>query len=546
MIKMNRALKTGVLLSTSLLLAACGGNTDAETAGPEDNQEVAAEGFPIVEETITMELMAPGTGMADWEDMPTMQYYEEMTNIKFEYTTPPLSDFSTNFNLAFASGDIPDVIFGTDEDILTPAMQVDYGNQGLLLPLNDLIDKYAPNLTSLMEERPEIRQAITTPDGNIYALPKVLPLEDEYSATWIRGPVWINGEWMATLGIEEVPQTVDELYDMLVRFRDEDPNGNGLADEIPLTDVQMDSTRPWLLSAFGIKEWGIEEHDDVVRFAPITEEYRGYLEFMNKLYEEDLLDEEVFSQEDGQKKAKGENNQLGMFPDWFSFFTTGQSEEESMINPMMGPMTSEYSEEKLFPMSTGIKRAVFALGRDNPNPAAAIRWVDFFYSPEGNTFLNQGPAGYLWDWVDKEGPDEPREYAQDLAPEEREEYRGQITPDYGITTPSYGMTINPIGGEEKTEFDLFLEQETEEKIIAHGEVAFPQVYLTSEEQETVGALEVDIQTFVRNSEAQFITGQTEINDDTWNDYVSTIKKMNIDEYIQVYQNALDRFNSAAE
>jgi putative aldouronate transport system substrate-binding protein len=547
---MKKILTTGILMSVLVLLAACGGGNaeddTVDTNTQEDAQEVATEGFPIVEEPITMELMAPGTGMAEWEDMPTMQTYEEMTNIEFDYNTPPLNDFATNFNLAFASGDVPDVIFGVGEDDFTAAMQVDYGNQGLILPLNDLIDEYAPNLSQIMEERPEVRQAVTTPDGNIYALPNVLPVEGEYSASWIRGPVWINGEWMDALGIEEVPQTLDEFYNMLVRFRDEDPNGNGEADEIPMTDVQMDSTRPWLLSAFGIKEWGIEEHDGQVRYAPMTENYRGYLEFMNTLYQENLLDEEVFSQQDEQKKSKGEDNRLGVFPDWFSYFTTGQSEEEAMVNPMMGPMTSEYSEEPLFPMSTGINRGVFAIGQNNPNPAATMRWVDYFYSPEGNTFLNQGPAGHLWEWEDAEGSGEPRVYASDLAPEDREELRGQITPDYGITTPGYKVTVNPIGGEETTPFTEFLEGETENKILEHGEVPYPQVYLTSDEQETVSGIETDLQTYVRNSEAQFITGQTELNDDTWNDYVSTIENMNVDEYVSVYQAAYDRYEEAAE
>ena len=369
--KMNKLLK-GVILSSTLLLTACGGGgaVDTDDAINKGAEDVSKEGFPIVEEPIEMSLMAPGTGIAEWEDMPTLQEYEKMTNIQLDYTTPPISDFSTNFNLAFASGDLPDIIFGPGSDDFTAAMESEYGQQGLLLPLNDLIDEYAPNFKALMEENPNIEKSITTTDGNIYALPRI---NGGASATWIRGPVWINGEWMENLGIDEVPSTTDELYDMLVRFRDEDPNGNGIADEIPLTDVSMDSTRPWLLSAFGIKEWGIEEVDGVVRYAPVTDNYRGYLEFMNKLYEEELLDSEVFSQADEQKKAKGEDNRLGMFPDWFSFFTTGQTEEEAMKNPIMGPMTSEYSKEPLFPMSDGLTRGAFAITKDNPNPAAAMR-----------------------------------------------------------------------------------------------------------------------------------------------------------------------------
>src|SRR5699024_3895520 len=152
---------------------------------------------------------------------------------------------------------------------------------------------------------------------------------------------------------------------------------------IPLTDVSMDSTRPWLLSAFGIKEWGIEEVDGVVRYAPVTDNYRGYLEFMNKLYEEELLDSEVFSQADEQKKAKGEDNRLGMFPDWYSFYTTDQIEEKSMKKPNMGPMNSEYAKGPLFPMSEGLTRGAFAITNDILNPAAAMRCVDYSYSPEG-------------------------------------------------------------------------------------------------------------------------------------------------------------------
>jgi len=541
--KMNKLLK-GVILSSTLLLTACGGGGAADTDGAIDKgaEDVAKEGFPIVEEPIEMSLIAPGTGVAEWEDMPTLQEYEEMTNIKFTYTTPPISDFSTNFNLAFASGELPDIIFGPGSDDFTPTMEAEYGQQGLLLPLNDLIEEYAPNFKALMEENPDIERSITTTDGNIYALPRI---NGGPSVTWIRGPVWINGEWMENLGIDEVPSTTDELYDMLVRFRDEDPNGNGKADEIPLTDVSMDSTRPWLISAFGIKDWGIEEVDGKVRYSPITDNYRGYLEFMNKLFEEELLDSEVFSQADEQKKAKGEENRLGMFPDWFSFFTTGQTEEEAMKNPIMGPMTSEYSKEPLFPMSDGITRGAFAITKDNPNPAAAMRWVDYFYSPEGVDFMNKGPAGYLWDWVDEEGG--KREYNPDLAESEREEYRGEITPDYGITTPLNGEYEALIEiGDEENPFEDFIAKETEEKINKHGEIAFPQVYLTDEEQDVVKDIEVDLQTFVRNSEAEFITGQKELNDKNWEEYISIIENMGVEDYIKAHQSAYDRWAEADE
>lgn len=549
--KVSRWLRSGLTLSAALLLVACGNNgggsessgSDTASGGDSNVENVNAEGFPIVDEPITMTMLAPGTGMAEWEDMPTLKVYSEMTNINWEYTTPPLSDFSTRFNLTFASGDLPDVVYGAGTNVLTPAMEVDYGSQGLLRPLNDLIDKYAPNLSALMDERPEIRQSITTTDGNIYSLPNI-GVGD--TSSWVRGPVWINGTWMETLGIEDEPTTTEEFFEMLVAFRDKDPNGNGQKDEIPYTDVEMESTRPWILPTFGIKTWGIEEWDGEVRYSPVTDEYRAYLEFMNRLYEEGLLDEEVFSQADEAKKAKGENDRLGVFPDWFSLFTTGQPEEESIINPMLHPLKSEVHDEFMFPLNPGIQRGVFAItsAATDEEAAAAMRWVDYFYTPEGSYFLNKGPAGYLWDWVDEEGGE--RKYI--VEGDNAEEYRGTITPDYGITPPalSGAKVENDLDGGKRTPFQQFIYEETQEKIIPYGVVPYPLVYLTPEEQQTVSAIEVDLQTFVRNSEAQFITGQLELSDEEWNKYVQTIEGMGLENYVQVYQDAYDRWAESGE
>ncbi|KAB8134181.1 extracellular solute-binding protein [Gracilibacillus oryzae] len=523
-----------VLLTT---LIACS-NEDAsnEEEGNEENAsadvEVNKEGFPIVDEEITLSMLAPGTGLAEWEDMPTLQEYSEMTNINFEYETPPLSDFQTKLNLAFASGEIADIIFGASTNELTPGMEVDYGQQGILLPLEDLIEEYAPNFKALMEENPELERSITTTDGHIYALPSV---NQHPTAKWPAGPMWYNGAWLDAVGVEELPKSTDELYDLLVRFRDEDPNGNGEADEIPLTDVKMNSSRRWFLAAFGMKDWGIEEVDGTVRYAPMTENYKEYLTYMNKLYDEKLLDQETFAQADEQKKAKGQQNRLGLFPDWFSFFTTGQPEEEAINNPMFHPLTSDVSPEIVLPGSPGISRGAFAITSNNDNPEASIRWVDYLYSKEGRDFFDQGPEGYLWE----EGEDGNRVFTE--VPEEfesSEDYRGTLTPAYGINTP---MLVDLVEGAPRSEFDLFIEEETKAKIDAYAETAYPLVYLTDEEQEEVNTIEVDLQSYVEQMEAKFITGVEPL--ENWDEYVETIENMNIERYVQIYQDAYDRWAS---
>ncbi|WP_182200300.1 extracellular solute-binding protein [Paraliobacillus salinarum] len=533
---MKRILLLFIVFLSFGILVACSSDDEGGENDQAADVEVNKEGYPIVDEKITLSMIAPGSGLAEWEDMPFLQEYSDRTNVYFNYNTPPVNDFQTNLNLAFASGDIEDVIFGAGSDNLTPAMEVDYGAQGILLPLEDLIDEYAPNFKKLLEERPDIEKSITAVDGHIYSLPMV---SVEYSSSWKTGPLWYNGEWLDALNVEELPKTTDEFYDLLVRFRDEDPNGNGKADEIPLLDIQMDSSRPWLLAAFGIKEWGIEENDGKVRYAPIQPEYKEYLQYMNKLYEEKLLDPETFSQSSEQKKAKGQNNRIGVFPDWFSFFTTGDSQEEAMNDPMFHPITNDPGSEPVVPIKSGVTRGAFSLSSDNPNPEAAMRWVDYFYSQEGWEELNKGPEGYTWEW------DEEKETKLPLDPpegfESSEEYRATITPDYAITTPTLRA---PKQYEEISDFDQFLTEETNNKIKPFGEVPYPLVYFTNDEQKEINTIEVDLKSYVEQMEAKFITGVKPMSD--WDEYVETIEKMNVERYVELYQKAYDRWADSAE
>lgn len=534
----KKVLIQGLVLASALVLAACGnGNSDDTDTGSNDSTddgvaqdvEVNVEGFPIVDEGITLSLMAPGVGNP-WEDMVTMQEYSEMTGIELEYSTPPIDDFETRFNLAFASGDLPDIIYAPGNTALSPAREVDYGRQGLLIPLNDLIDEYAPNLSALMEERPEVRSAVTTPDGNIYALPRVDELDN---SIWPIGPVWYNGDWLDALD-EDVPETLDEFYNLMVRFRDEDPNGNGEADEIPISNSGIAHPRLWFLSAFDLNAWGIEAVDGEVIYTPITENARAYYEFFNKLYEEDILDSEIFSQSNEMKMAKGEANQIGLFQDWFSFGTTGRTEEEAMNDPMFMPLTSELSPERTMGVSPGIGRGTFAITSENPYPEATMRWIDFVYSEEGNLFFNQGPEGHLWEWEDE------ARVETDLAIERGDDYIGTQIPNNGLFAPGRVTPVPPLGGEE-SDFAVFIREETQNKLEPYGVVAFPHVYFDEEELEEVQAISGDIATFVEEQEAQFITGQLDVTDDSvWENYTSTLESMNVERLIEINQNALDR------
>lgn len=526
-------------------ISACGKSDKKDTAKT-TKVELNTDGqFPIIKkgQKLTLNLMAPNTGLAEWEDMPTLKDYQKKTGISLKYTTPPLADFSTRLNLAFASGDLPDIVYGAGSGSLTSAMEIDYGSQGILLPLEKYITpELMPNFYALTQEDPSLLKSITTPDGHVYSLPMVTR---NATSIWWQGPMWYNGTWLDKLNVTELPKTIDEFYELLLRFKNEDPNGNGKADEIPLTDVDMNGTRVWLLAAFGLRTRGIQVDNDQVIYTPTTENYKGYLTSMNKLYNEGLLDKEVYGQSDEQKKAKGQNDQLGIFSDYFSFFTTGRTEIEALNDPMFQPLTSEWSTDAVIPGSPRLSRGTFALTKVNPSPEASVRWVDYFYSEEGSKYLEQGPEGSLWEYQKNAVGEKVRVYTKGIDLKNTEDERGKITPAYGLTTPNivtdtgeYKLLTAP-DEEKDTRFDDWVAKETQEKMNDIAKVPFPLLYLTVKENDQVSATATDLSTYIEQMEAKFITGVEPLS--KWDDFKKTVESMGIEKYLEVYQTAYNRW-----
>lgn len=514
------------------ILSACGSSNEpkANEGGESASGTVKKEGFPIVDEPITLTMMAPDVGVADWDKMPVLQEMEKLTGVKLKFQNAPQDSFETKKNLVLASGSYPDIFYAAD---LKSADQVTYGSQGVLLPLEDLIDNYAPNLKKILDENPGIRKSMTTPDGHIYALRTI-----DLSAVWYRGPMWYNGTFLKKFGMEgKLPATTDELYTYLKRVKDEDANGNGKQDEIPLTSVKLDDLRMYFFGFWNMyNETIYSDKEGKVHYAPQEEGYKGYLTFLNRLWNEELLDHETFSQTDEQKKAKGKNNQVALFSDYFPYFTMGG--EPSEEHPLMTPVKSEIEGSPVYGKHPGLStNGTFAITNSNPNPEASMRWVDYLYSYEGATLFSQGPENVLWKYTDKEK--HIKEWLPVPDGKDREEYKGTLTPNYGILNP--GVNDNSFSLGLKSEFDNWIDKENAEKLTPIGKAPFPAVYLSVDEQSQVSAYLSDLNTYVKQMEAKFVTGAEPLAN--WDKYVAQLQKMGSDKVVEIYQAAYDRWDS---
>lgn len=487
---------------------------------------ISAEGeFPIVTEPVTLKVMgARGGAQGPWEEMKLFQAWQEKTGVTFDITTAPKDNWEEKKNLAFASGDLPDFFYA---GYINEKDEMNYGGQGMLLPLNDLIEEHAPNLRSLFEDSPEVRKAITTLDGNIYSLPFI----DDMNRN-LTQKVWINTVWLERVG-KEVPTTVDEFYDVLVAFKNEDPNENGLADEIPLswTEGGFRQTLSW---------WGIPSDGDFrgnrdgeVYYAAMEPEYKEHLAFYNKLYEEGLVDNEAFTQTGQQLKAKGkeEHQILGSFREAGPFIVVTNEENEDYI--ALPPLVAADGSQT-WPTSSGVKRGAFAMTSMNEYPEITIKLIDWVYEREGALTSMRGIAGEDFIYTNAEETEcelvIPEGYAS------FEEYRAKkLTPNSGCITPGLGGGTLPV---VHNPLNDWIDDQVDENLVPYWVEPYPQVYLEDADQKEVATINADINPYVIEMSARFITGDLSLEKD-YDNFIAELEKMGVQRYIDIYQKAYD-------
>ncbi|WP_080875261.1 extracellular solute-binding protein [Oceanobacillus timonensis] len=528
-----------VLAAVPLIaLSACNNDDKEDVGGSEEAlNNLNTEGMPIVEDTIELEIFAgkAATTADDWNDVLLLNEYEEMTNMDITWNMVPADGLEERRNLALASGDLPDVFYAANlpiSDVQT------YGSQGTFIPLNDLIEEYAPNVKKVLDENPDIRKGITFPDGNIYSIPTVY--SPDFSSLLIGAKGWVNGDWLEQLDMDN-PETTEEFYEYLKAVKETDLNGNGENDEIPLSSVaEMSRIIHWISGAFGVQNRGqlhtlidSDPDSDDIRFYPIDDQYKEMLKYLNKLYEEELIEQNIYSLEVDQHLASAADDRYGAVQFYNPMELYGKEVGEQFIpgNALEGPDGTK--------MYTGITSPVLSLGNflitsENENPEATLRWIDYFWSEEGQKMFFMGIEGETYEETE-EGPTLTEEITNN--------------PDgLTLTQALAEYIINPGGnhpvivtdeyftGSENAPTDVEAAEQIEPYLI---DEIWPAFTYTEEENDRIAVLETDLEKYVEEMQAGFITGENDFSE--WDAYVETIQEMGYDEYMEIQQAAYERY-----
>lgn len=514
-------------------------STDSSAASSSsENGFITESGYPIVNEPLTLSYFHYLDGkasatMSSYADMACYQELEKITGVTIEWLHPPVGQESEQFNLMIASNDLPDMIYWNNWKNVTGGI---YGmiDGKTILPLNDLMEEYAPNYLETISKNDEINRQARLDDGTLYAF---MLINSEGHRINNAGGLQVREDWLEKLGLS-LPNNIQELEDVLIVIRDGDPNGNGQADELPFVGIIDDVKK--LLRTFGV-DYGMSVQDDKVVYGPITPEYKEYLETMKSWYEQGLLDPEYVVTDGTSKKAKITGDLGGVYwgllgADMGTYMTAKADDPEFDLNGIP-PLQSDDGKRYAYrtPYCPGDGTAITTACE---YPEVATRWLDYAYSEEGHMLMIFGIEGESYEMVDgkptftdviMKNPD-GLAFAQALTQYSIGSMSGPVEKDQ----VHFEQSISTIPQQLEC-FNRWQENDPTEEIF------LPPVNMTSEETSTYAAIMTEVQSYVDEMHDRFIMGREPL--ENFDQYVESIKALGIDQAIEAQQAAYDRYIS---
>lgn len=247
-------------------LAGCGGGTSAIDL---DNPEIT-----VMTTSYNVEPAQP--------DSPVVEALEQYLGTKLNISWVPSSGYGEKVTAAMGSGEYPMAMLITEKS----SSVIQNSRGGSFWELTDRYKEY-PNLK---QQNETVLNNISI-DGKIYGIYR--------SRTLGRNGMTIRKDWLDKLGLA-MPTTVDDLYNVLKAFKEQDPDGNGQNDTFGIIMTTASSTFDNLAIWFGApNKWGEDENGELVP-AHLTDEYFEAVKFVKKLYDEKLVNQD-FATYDGAK-----------------------------------------------------------------------------------------------------------------------------------------------------------------------------------------------------------------------------------------------------
>ena len=539
----NKFLKTSALLMVAVMasasLAGCGQTEKPSTGGATSGQSGSAAEFSYPMEgspTVTYWMELNGNVAANYssmEDTAFAKNLQEATGIDIEYQHPAVGQVAEQFNLMMSNATLPDIIeyswLGYSGG---PTAAID---DEAIIPLNDVIDQYMPNLKAYLEANPEIDKMIKTDDGVYYCVPFIRGGDTLLTSMGLM----LRGDWLEELNLE-VPTTIAEWEEVLTAFKEK--KGATAPFTYQYASGGLTNNNPFAY-AYGVCRQFYIGDDGKVHYGAIEDGYKEYLMTMNKWMEAGLIDVDLATLTGDQVAAKITSGTAGASfgycgsalgtwtnsgkstnPD-FTLVAAPYPTVKEGATPEMGQMDNNY-------IGTGSA----AITTSCENVEAAARLLDYAFSEEGNMLYNFGEEGASYTMVDGKATYTDEVLANPNGLSITHAMAGYIRANYNgpfVQSEEYAAQYYQLDTQKEA-----LQLWSSTNMAAHR---IPPITPTVDESSEQSQILNEITTYRDEMTLKFILG--DLSFDEWDKYVAEIEKMGIDRVLEIQNAALDRYNS---
>ncbi len=501
--------------------------------------------LPLLKDKVTLSVgMVQNAMVQDYDTNEFTKWIEETVNVDLKFDLYPSKDAQTKVRVMISSGSkLPDIFTGmnfSDFDVLT------YGSEKSIIALNDYINTYGVNSKKIYEKSPFYKAMMTSADGNIYSMPKLVEsTPNEWSSR-----AWINKIWLDKLGLK-MPKTTDDFYKLLKEMKEKDPNGNKLADEIPL----IGSTNGWrqqvyqfIMNSFIYTDVDQGANHFTVNNGKIDvpynkAEWRDGLIYMAKLSSEKLLSPLSFTQDSAQLDAIVRNKETALV----GVVTSGNSStmgdrvlEYWPMPPLTGPKGVSYAT-----YTPSLPSNNYLISKDCKTPLAAFMVADAMLSEESAYRSRFGVPEKDW----KKASPNDKSMLDEMG------FKPVVTPilnwgkvqnshwqETSVSYRTYELTNGQVWDGDPMNSQYLVTQAVPVYYGKSPKEVVSKLIFTLKESEEVKDLQTTITGYVSENTARFITGDKKADGADWDKYIKELETMGLKRYIQLCQTAYDRMN----
>ena len=508
--------------------------------------------FPICKETVPFSIGIPKSStVLDWDTNFMTLSLEEDVNCDFTFVEMGAdnNEMKQKVELQVMAGgaDLPDIlIYNPGESSANY-----YGSLGTFVALDDYMDDAYFYKTAVESLPYDPLTYARSADGHLYGL---FSIEYAYeTAIYLR--LYTNMDFLDTLGME-LPTSTAEFEELLRAIKNNDPNGNGKADEV---GFMTSKTRLWnhfvmpLMTPFvyavgqdGNNYLSFDENGKI-QASYATDGWREGLTWIAGMVSEGLISPLSFTQDDDQVKTfanSGENGEqmIGVttyYP--VNWYPTG---DERAVNWACMRCLAGPDGNRIAPFSYRMPTLNYFITKNCANPEAAFRLGDLLTGEKYTLMTRYGEEDV--DWIHAEPEDEsfyegydalyisvlPWAIPNNKRWDNGSPYIRNPIISNGIAVKGKMSGLDAWANEMAADCLPYVDYS---KVV--GKIVF-----TEDELDEITELQSTIQTYYREAFSRFAVGDLSLEND-WDSYIDDLKAMGLDEYLEVTQKAYDRMHA---